>query len=105
VIPLELKKSGEPSARSHVAATEEFELIQNYTRMKIKESSRAIYDGDVSINPYKDGQDTSCRFCPYTSVCGIDSRIPGFSFRHPEKPGKDEIFEQMESAVAIAKGK
>jgi ATP-dependent helicase/nuclease subunit B len=99
MIPVELKKTGEPTARSRVATTEEFALIQSYTRMKIKESSRAIYDGDVRVDPYRSGMDSSCNFCPYASVCGIDGKIPGFAFRHPEAPGKDEIFEQMKMAV------
>jgi ATP-dependent helicase/nuclease subunit B len=101
VIPLELKKSGEISARSNVATTEEFELIRKYTRYKIKESSRLIYEGNIDINPYKDGKDTSCRFCPYQSVCGLDGKIPGFGFRHPKSPGKDEIFEEMETALML----
>jgi ATP-dependent helicase/nuclease subunit B len=102
VIPLELKKSGELSARSHVATTEEFALIQNYTRLKIRESSQAIYDGDVRVNPYRSGTDSSCNFCPYASVCGIDARIPGYGFRHPDAPEKDEVLARMESAVALA---
>jgi ATP-dependent helicase/nuclease subunit B len=101
VIPLELKKSGEISARSNVATTEEFELIRKYTRYKIRESSRLIYEGNIDINPYKDGKDTSCRFCPYQSVCGLDGKIPGFGFRHPKSPGKDEIFEEMETALML----
>jgi ATP-dependent helicase/nuclease subunit B len=101
VIPLELKKSGELStARSHVATTEEFELIQKYTHLQIRQSSQAIYDGDVRVNPYRRGTECSCNFCPYASVCGIDGRIPGYGFRHPDAPGKDEVFERMESVVA-----
>jgi ATP-dependent helicase/nuclease subunit B len=102
VIPVELKKSGELSARSHVATTEEFALIQNYTRLKIRESAKAIYDGDVRVNPYKSGTDSSCSFCPYASVCGIDGKIPGYGFRHPEAPDKDKVLALMESAVALA---
>jgi ATP-dependent helicase/nuclease subunit B len=105
VIPLELKKSGEISARSHVATTEEFALIQNYTRLKIRESAKAIYDGDVRVNPYKNGMDASCNFCPYASVCGIDGRIPGYGFRHLETPESDEVLAQMESALARRKVK
>jgi ATP-dependent helicase/nuclease subunit B len=103
VIPLELKKNGEISARSNVASTEEFELIRDYTRYRIRESSRLIYEGDIQINPYKDGNDTSCRFCPYVSVCGLDGKIPGFGFRHPDSPGKDEIFDKMSTTVKVNK--
>jgi ATP-dependent helicase/nuclease subunit B len=101
VIPLELKKSGELStARSHVATTEEFELLQRYVRLQIRQSSQAIYDGDVCVNPYRNGTDCSCNFCPYASVCGIDGRIPGYGFRHLETPRKEEVLEKMEMVLA-----
>ena len=71
VIPVELKKSGEISmARSHVATTDEFALIQRYVTAEIKRQGQQIYAGDVSVNPYQNGTECSCNYCPcllYTS--------------------------------------
>lgn len=101
VIPLELKKSGELSAaRSHVATTEEFELMERYVRMEIDQIGHEIYDGNVDVNPYRSGTECSCNFCPYTSVCGINSRIPGYEYQSMESMTKEEVMDQMRTSLA-----
>lgn len=101
VIPLELKKSGELSAaRSHVATTEEFELIRRYARARVRQSGQAIYDGDVRVNPYRSGTECSCNYCPYAAVCGFDGKIPGYEYRHLEALKKDEIMDRMKTELA-----
>lgn len=97
VIPVELKKSGEIyESRSHVADTEEFAVIEEYVRNQIRYQGRQIYEGVVSVNPYKDGSQVSCAYCPYASVCGFDARIPGYQYRRLEHPDKAGIIEQMQ---------
>ncbi len=101
VIPVELKKTGEMSyARSHVASTEEFELVMRYVRMQMKRQGKAVFDGDVRVNPYKEGTDCSCNFCPYRSVCGIDSGA--YQYRRLSAVSKDEVYERMETELALA---
>ena len=101
VIPVELKKSGEISmARSHVATTDEFALIQRYVTAEIKRQGQQIYAGDVSVNPYQNGTECSCNYCPYASVCGIDGKIPGYGYRHMENLSKDDVFDRMETDLA-----
>lgn len=101
VIPLELKKSGEISeARSHVATTEEFELIRRYARTCIRKNGQAVYEGDVRINPYRNGTECSCNYCPYGAVCGFDGRIPGYGYRRFEPLKKDEIMERIRTDLA-----
>lgn len=101
VIPVELKKSGEISmARSHVATTDEFALIQRYVTAEIKRQGQQIYTGDVSVNPYQNGTECSCNYCPYASVCGIGGKIPGYGYRHMENLSKDDVFDHMETDLA-----
>ena len=101
VIPVELKKSGELSARSKVATTEQFGVIEEYVHNKIAEQGQKIYAGDVSVNPYQNGTDCSCNFCPYASVCGIDTKIPGYHYRTLESMKKDEVIAKMQIVNAI----
>jgi ATP-dependent helicase/nuclease subunit B len=97
VIPVELKKSGELSeARSHVASSEEFEVIGTYVRNQIKEQGERIYEGDIAVRPYRDGQESSCRFCPYAFVCGIDGKIPGYQYRTLDTFSRAEVIERMQ---------
>lgn len=101
VIPVELKKSGELSARSKVASSEEFAVLEQYVHNKIAEQGQKIYAGDVSVNPYQNGTDCSCNFCPYASVCGIDTKIPGYHYRTLESLKKDEVIAKMQIVNAI----
>ena len=96
VIPVERKKSGELSmARSHVASTEEFQVMEQYSRGKIAEIGRDIYEGKIGVNPYHYKTECSCTFCPYVSVCGVRSRIPGYGFREMETMKKEDVLDLM----------
>jgi ATP-dependent helicase/nuclease subunit B len=96
VIPVEIKKDGTLSERgSHVASTEEFGIIEEYVKKEIVRQAEHIYDGKVAVNPYRDQKECSCTYCPYTAVCGINSRLPGYGFRTPEELTRDDVLERM----------
>lgn len=96
VIPVELKKSGDLSmAHSHVASTEEFQVMEQYSRGKIAEIGRDIYGGKVGVNPYRYKAECSCTYCPYGAVCGVKSRIPGYEFRDLETMKKEDVLDLM----------
>lgn len=100
-IPITLKKSGEISESvSHVADNEEFEVLSQYVNTRIRQTGRAILDGDIKINPYKDSNGGSCAYCPYTAVCGMDLRIEGYHYRQLENIGKDEVIDRMRTENA-----
>lgn len=105
VIPVELKKSGELSARSSVASAEEFEILSEYVNHNIVKTGNDIYKGNVQVSPFVEGQISSCDYCPYKAVCGFDVKTPGFEERKPRKIEKKDIFERMESDNAISRVK
>ncbi len=107
VIPVELKKSGELSeSRSHVASTKEFEIIEEYVKNQVRFQGIQIYEGKIAVNPYRDGAECSCNFCPYGSVCGMDEKIPGYGYRGLDKVSRDEAVEKMsmENAKVLSRG-
>jgi ATP-dependent helicase/nuclease subunit B len=96
VIPVELKKDGTLSERgSHVASAEEFAVIGDYVKREIARQAGRIYDGEVAVNPYRDGNESSCTYCPYGAVCGMDSRIPGYGYRQLDSLSREEALERM----------
>lgn len=106
VIPVELKKSGELStAHSHVASTEDFHVMERYSRGKIAEIGRDIYEGKVGVNPYRYRTECSCTYCPYGAVCGVKSRLPGYEIRELETMKKEDVMELMRTANARDKAK
>lgn len=105
VIPVELKKSGELSARSSVASAEEFEILTEYVNHTIVKAGNDIYQGNIEVAPFTEGQVSSCEYCPYKAVCGFDVKIQGFEERKPKKVDKKTLFEQMESNNAITRAR
>lgn len=104
VIPAERKKDGSLSARSSVAGTEEFHRISDFVNEKIREIGRSIVAGDIRVNPYERGQQSSCMYCAYRTVCGFDARIEGYQMRKLELT-KDEAMERILETVDGREGK
>ena len=105
VIPVELKKTGELSARSSVASAEEFEILSEYVRNSIMKTGNDIYKGKIEVSPFVDGQSSSCDYCPYKAICGFDVKMKGYKERKPQKIDKKELFDRMETDNAIAKAR
>ncbi|MBQ3559843.1 MAG: helicase-exonuclease AddAB subunit AddB [Agathobacter sp.] len=105
VIPVELKKSGELSARSSVASSEEFAILSEYVNHSIVKTGNDIYKGNVQVAPFVEGQMSSCEYCPYKAVCGFDTKIQGFKERKVSKIEKKDIFERMATENAISRAK
>ncbi|MBR4026848.1 MAG: exodeoxyribonuclease V subunit gamma [Lachnospiraceae bacterium] len=104
VIPVTIKKSGELSeAQSQIASAEQFQLIAKYVNKKVAEKGKEIYNGTVSVNPYIEGENTSCEYCPYKSICEFDLKIPGFEYRRLPKLKKEDVYERMETDLALEK--
>ncbi len=105
VIPVELKKTGELSLRSSVITTEEFGVISEYVNRSIVRMGTDIYNGNVEIAPFTEGQSSSCDYCPYEAVCGFDRKIKGFQERTAGKLEKSEILDKMQTDNAIDRNK
>ncbi len=105
VIPVEIKKSGEISARSSVATTEEFDILREYVNHSIMKTGNDIYEGNVNVAPFTDGTTSGCDFCPYKAVCGFDVKIEGYEERRGVKVDKKELFDQMATDNAISRAK
>lgn len=88
VIPVALKADGSLKATSKTASTEEFGTMSDYVKETVTKAGRRILGGDVAAAPYELDGRSGCDYCPYHMVCGFDARIPGFSYRKLEKPGR-----------------
>lgn len=96
VIPVALKSDGSLKATSKTASVSDFGTMSEYVNRTITEAGRRILDGDVSVSPYELSNRTGCDYCPYHTVCGFDTRIPGYSYRRLEKlDDADSIMEKM----------
>ena len=101
VIPVELKQSGEISSRSSVVSTEEFDVLREFVNNRIMDLGKEIYDGNVEISPFAEGNTSSCSYCPYKAVCGFDVKIKGYEERKCKKVDKKTLLDRMMTDNAI----
>ncbi len=79
-IPVATTSSGKPHGSwSKVLTTDQFKGLMDYTLAKIDDFGDRIYQGDISVKPCIIGSGTepevdACRYCAYSSICGIESR-------------------------------
>lgn len=50
----------------------EFEALLNRVVTQLAEMGHAIYHGKASVDPYRKGSETPCKFCDYRNACRID---------------------------------
>ena len=63
---------------------------------QLKTIGGEILDGNVAVNPYKQGNRTACDYCPYHSVCGFDLKTDGYGFRRFRPMKAEEIWKEID---------
>ena len=105
VIPLKLNKNGSFSKGSSVISEENMRLLTEYAEYKLKDISRSIIKGDISLNPIelrKSASSTlmdSCAYCSYKTVCGFDKNMPGYRKELIEKQADEDIIAAMKNEL------
>ena len=89
---------------SNVLSRDRLAEAGEYASAVMERGSRRIYEGDISINPYRDKYTSACSFCPYGRVCGFEYRM-GYRYRNITNPGTDELWEQIESGIVSWRSK
>lgn len=66
-------RNGEPSKRATdlLTAAQLEQLLETLEAQMIRTGQR-ILQGDIRLDPYRDGQETACSRCDFQSVCRID---------------------------------
>ena len=80
------------------------EILSEYVNHRIVETGNAIYQGNVQVAPFVEGQMSSCDYCPYKAICGFDGKIDGFEERKLQKIDKKDLFDRMATQNALDKG-
>ena len=99
VIQVSKNKDGGLSQRSKVVSEDDFSVISQYTKQKVRDVGKQILQGVVDANPYQLKDQTGCEQCPYHAVCGFDDKIPGYEYRELEKLDAEEAMEFMRKEV------
>lgn len=65
-------KAGKNGFEGDLADGRQMELLERHVLRTLADMTDAISSGDVLPNPILRGQDSSCRFCDYRSICHMD---------------------------------
>lgn len=95
VIPVKYNKNGSLSKNSKAASAQDFYLMMKYAVNKVEEIRQKILSGDVKVNPYRRGTETSCDYCSYRQICGFDTKMEGYRYREIEAMSVDKVIQAM----------
>ena len=99
IVPVERKKDGSFSASSSVISKEDYQVVSDFVNRKIKETGKAILEGNIAINPCEQGNYQACTYCDYKAVCGFDEKIPGYECRILPTLPDDELLAKMREEI------
>ena len=93
IIPARLNKDGTLGKASAVATMKQFEILKNHVRDILYKISGEMVKGNISISPYKKNKQTSCKFCPYSSICRFEGDGFGNRYRIIKDIKDEEIWD------------
>ena len=93
ILPISITKEGKKS--SNLISNKQFKEISEYVNEKIKTFAKEIFEGDISINPYKLKDESACKYCKYKAICGFDKNIEGNNYRKFKKYDDLTVWEKI----------
>lgn len=95
IIPVSLKKDGDFSANTNGITENEFSSVRKYIKHLISETCSKMLSGNIEINPYKEGNNTSCEWCEYSTICQFDVNFPHNEYKKVKNLKKEVALEKI----------
>ena len=103
VIPAKFNKQGEVVSSANrsdknkeiILTEEEFDVLRDYVRESIGRILKELFDGNISILPYKDKDKIPCTYCTYKSICQFDGKIEENHYRNLKAIPIEDLWEKM----------
>ena len=95
MLPVAINKDETFRSGSSVVSMEEWNVLRQFVRKKIKQIGTEITDGKLAIEPYQLADKTPCQYCDYKSFCQFDQALAGNQYRKLRKCDQDEVWKQL----------
>lgn len=95
IIPAMMRKDGSLGKNSSVATIEQFEILKSHAKDLLYSISKEINKGNIDISPYKKGDYTSCKYCPYTSICRFEGNLSGNKYKILKDINNEKVWELL----------
>ena len=94
-IPIMRKKDGSFSEGfSSCASKDEFKTLTEYVNKALCDIGNEIFSGNTDISPIKNGKQTACDYCEFSSICGAGKYVD-VELRNALTLNKPQIFSEM----------
>ncbi len=97
VIPVGLNKNNEFYSNSSVVDYKEFIGLIDHVKKLIKEITKEMLNGKISIEPIKNGKKVACTYCPYGGICQFDTMLEENNYKNIKKLTDEEILAKVSS--------
>ncbi|NLM03418.1 MAG: helicase-exonuclease AddAB subunit AddB [Clostridiales bacterium] len=97
IIPVSINKNGSIGKVSSVATAEDFQNLIDHVESLIKEIGKEILKGNIKIEPCKKGQQISCKYCDYQSICQFDTLLEDNKYKNIQELNRDEVLKRIKS--------
>ncbi|WP_052339140.1 helicase-exonuclease AddAB subunit AddB [Gorillibacterium massiliense] len=99
IIPVGINKDGSFRKGASAASPGQFQTLRGHVRRTIRAIGTDIADGVTAIEPYRQGQETPCRFCSFKPVCQFDPEVPGNHFKTLPARSGSELWTALEESA------
>ncbi|MEG2972149.1 MAG: helicase-exonuclease AddAB subunit AddB [Clostridium sp.] len=101
IIPVAVKKDGEFTATTNAVTIDEFKTLRTYVKNLISGLCTKMLSGDISVMPYKDGEETPCQWCEYSSICQFDTSFKDNVYKITKTLNKDVAMDKIKGEVEV----
>ena len=96
LVPAYIDKEGNLNEKRTSGLTaEEFENLQKYIDIIIKQIAKEILSGKIDLKPYYKNKKTPCRYCDYKSICGFNMGGCENKYNYIETKTKEQILNKI----------
>lgn len=103
IIPYELKKEGEPGRYASYLSESHFNALLQHVRAGIYDVCQSMTQGNVSVSPYRCGNEVACDRCDYKGICQFDLGFKGNQYRVIHRLDRDDLIEKLEEVTQNGK--
>lgn len=100
IIPAYIGTKGDLSDRKTSGVSrKQFNYLQKYMNVVIKQIASEILSGNINIYPYYKKKKTPCEYCEYKAICGFNTNTPNNKYNYISEMEKEDVLENIKSKV------
>lgn len=97
LLGLTLKKDGTFKKGANVLTEDQFSMLSDYLHKWFQQTGERLYEGDISLSPYRRGKSTGCQYCSFKPVCHFDPYLPENQYRDLPVLKHEEVWRRVEN--------